>query len=44
MSKNDFKRKTYGNSEREKESLCLQWFGNKRGKISVGNSLKKEQK
>lgn len=28
------KEKKYGNSaEREKESLCLQRFGNKRGKI-----------
>lgn len=39
------KEKKYGNSaEREKESQCLQWFGNKRGKIFAGNILKKEQK
>jgi len=39
------KEKKYGNSaKREKESQCLQWFGNKRWKLFAGNILKKEQK
>lgn len=45
MSENDFKRKKYGNlAEREKESQCLQWLGNKRGKMFTENILKKRAK